>query len=101
MKNRKKFKKSPPETNMNIKRLVLTLGVLVFCLSLNRLAAAQGSGELSVLSSNLSQSVISELIPTFEKIYRIKVRVNLKILKHCRVSRSSASRVKPTKSILS
>lgn len=57
---------------MNIKNFVPALAVLIFCLSFNSLAAAN---ELSVLSSNLSRPAISELIPMFEKIYKIKVKV--------------------------
>lgn len=60
---------------MNLKNFVIALVALIYCLSANPLAAAQGSGELSVLSSNLSRPAISELIPMFEKIYKIKVRV--------------------------
>jgi len=58
-----------------MKRLILAFGVLIFCLSIKSSAAGQGSAELSVLSSNLSQTAISELIPIFEKTYKIKVRV--------------------------
>lgn len=58
-----------------MKRLILAFGVLIFCLSIKSSAAGQGSAELSVLSSSLSQTAISELIPIFEKTYKIKVRV--------------------------
>ncbi len=60
---------------MNIKSLVPALAVALLCLSVNPLAAGQGSDELKVLSSNLAHPVISELIPMFEKIYKVKVRV--------------------------
>lgn len=60
---------------MNSKNFVLAVVVLTLCLSVNALAAASGSSELHVLSSNASRPAISELIPMFEKIYKIKVRV--------------------------
>lgn len=60
---------------MNIKHFLFPFGVLIFCLSVGPLAAAQGSGELSVLSSNLPRPVILKLIPLFEKTHKIKVRV--------------------------
>lgn len=60
---------------MNVKNRVLALAVVMFCLPVNLLAAADDSDEITVLSSNLSRTAISELIPMFEKIYRIKVRV--------------------------
>ena len=61
---------------MNIKHFLFPFGVLIFCLSVGPLAAAaQGSGELSVLSSNLARPAILKLIPLFEKTNKIKVRV--------------------------
>ncbi len=60
---------------MNIKKFILELVVSIFCLSVSPLALAQQTGELSVLSSNLARPAISELIPIFEKQYKVKVRV--------------------------
>ncbi len=61
---------------MNIKHFLFPFGVLIFCLSVgSSAAAAQGSGELSVLSSNLARPAILKLIPLFEKTHKIKVRV--------------------------
>ena len=61
---------------MNIKHFLFPFGVLIFCLSVGpSAAAAQGSGELSVLSSNLARPAILKLIPLFEKTHKIKVRV--------------------------
>ncbi len=72
---KKKYVKIANGTNMNIRSFVRLLAVILLCLSLDRLAAAQGSGELNVLSSNLARPAISELIPIFEKNYKVKVRV--------------------------
>ncbi len=60
---------------MMIKNFVCALAVTILCLSINSATRANTSGELSVLSSNVSRPAISELIPMFEKIYRIKVKV--------------------------
>ncbi len=65
---------------MNSKNFVLALVVLILCLSVNVLAAASGSSELHVLSSNASRPAISELIPMFEKIYKKNVRVRMRII---------------------
>lgn len=59
---------------MNIKNFVVALAVAVLYVFLNPVAA-QTPGELTVLSSNLSRPAISELIPIFEEIHKIKVRV--------------------------
>lgn len=59
---------------MNTKRLILGLVGVIFCLSINPVAA-QNPSEIKVLSSNLAQSAISEVIPMFEKAHKIKVWV--------------------------
>ena len=60
---------------MNIKNFVVGSVVLIFCLFGNSFAAAQGSGELSILSSNLGRPAISELIPMFERLHKVKIKV--------------------------
>ncbi len=60
---------------MNIKNFVAALVVAILSLTANPGAPAQTSGQLRVLSSNVSRPAISELIPMFEKIYKIKVIV--------------------------
>jgi beta-ureidopropionase / N-carbamoyl-L-amino-acid hydrolase len=60
---------------MSIKNFILVSAVLVSCFFATRLAAAQGPSELNVLSSNLSRPAISELIPMFERLHKIKVKV--------------------------
>ncbi len=60
---------------MIIKNFIVVFAVLVSCLFAATFAEAQASGELNVLSSNLARPAISELIPPFEKINKVKIKV--------------------------
>jgi len=60
---------------VNLKDLILAFAVVVYCLFGGPIITAQDSSELHILASNLSRPAISELIPMFEKIYKIKVKV--------------------------
>ena len=60
---------------MNIKNVILSLVTTIVCFSISPSAAAQVSDELIVLSSNLARPAISELIPVFERTYKVKVKV--------------------------
>lgn len=53
----------------------MALSVLMVCLSITPLAAAQGSSEFNVLCSNLARPAVLELIPKFEKSHNVKIKI--------------------------
>lgn len=60
---------------MNKANLILASAMWILLFSISAVAAGREPNELRVLSSNVSRPAISELIPLFEKSFKVKVQV--------------------------